>query len=235
MALYHPTYSLFLAASMLAAITSSSALSATANTNKNNRHHNISPPAAAAAAMTNTKLIRCAVVGVGVLGTSLCRQILREWDDDDDNDNDSQPGVVVVGITKTVTHHDVIRERVFGGVGEATGDRFRLVAVEEDLDSTAAGHVDDEKFQNVVFCAPPSGSEDYPAAVKEAAEKYWAGPDAGGVFVFTSSGAVYVNIPLCITRLSSVFRPDCIRTCVLTECSSLMSPFLWCRTQVRFW
>jgi hypothetical protein len=114
-------------------------------------------------------MTRCAVVGVGALGTSLCRQILQEWDN-----------ATVVGITKTVSNHDEIRNRVGSG-----GDRFQLLTAGDAAVRT-------EKFQNVVFCAPPSGFADYPAAVKEAAELYWAGPDAGGLYVFTSSGAVYV-------------------------------------------
>jgi len=48
----------------------------------------------------------------------------------------------------------------------------------------------EEKFANVVFCAPPSGFDDYPGAIKEAADNLWAGPDQGR-FVFTSSGGIY--------------------------------------------
>lgn len=86
----------------------------------------------------------------------------------------------VTGITKTSNNHASIRELVGGG------DRLRLALASD----TAA----EEKFQNVVFCAPPSGFDDYPAAVEEAAQKYWAGSEAGGVFVFTSSGAVCVGV-----------------------------------------
>lgn len=42
-----------------------------------------------------------------------------------------------------------------------------------------------------MFCAPPSGFEDYPAAVQNVLTNYWAGPSGGGVFVFTSSGGIY--------------------------------------------
>ncbi len=48
----------------------------------------------------------------------------------------------------------------------------------------------ENQFQNVVFCAPPSGFEDYPGAVKEAMENLWAGPSSGGRFIFTSSGGM---------------------------------------------
>jgi len=46
------------------------------------------------------------------------------------------------------------------------------------------------KFTNVVFCAPPSGSDDYPGAVKDAIDNIWCGPEKGGRFVFTSSGGM---------------------------------------------
>jgi nucleoside-diphosphate-sugar epimerase len=48
-----------------------------------------------------------------------------------------------------------------------------------------------EKYQNVVFCAPPSGFEDYPGAIQECISETWAGSSEGGVFVFTSSGGIY--------------------------------------------
>ena len=44
-------------------------------------------------------------------------------------------------------------------------------------------------FAYVIFCAPPSGSEDYPGELRDAL-KYWNGR---GTFVFTSSSAVYKN------------------------------------------
>jgi prephenate dehydrogenase len=107
---------------------------------------------------------RCAVVGVGVLGTSLCQQILSEF-----------PQAHVTGITRTTANHESIQNLV-------SSDRLRLVTLDQELEN-------EPKFENVVFCAPPSGSEDYPAAVQKVITKYWAGPDTG-VFVFTSSGAV---------------------------------------------
>lgn len=47
-----------------------------------------------------------------------------------------------------------------------------------------------EKFKNVVFCAPPSGFDDYPSAVKDSITNLWEGPSGGGVFIFTSSGGM---------------------------------------------
>jgi len=117
----------------------------------------------------------CAVVGAGVLGASLCRQILED---------PLLAHVKVTGITKTSNRHASIREQVLSGVTvESANERFDLKLSDELSDS--------DKFENVVFCAPPSGFEDYPKAVHDAAKNVWAGPSAGGVFVFTSSGCVY--------------------------------------------
>jgi hypothetical protein len=110
-----------------------------------------------------------AVIGVGVLGTSLCRQIRTEF-------------LVssVTGITKSTARHAQIREQVVGA-DQADSDQFRLVTPDK---------LDRRRFENVVFCAPPSGFDDYAAAVKDAVQNIWAGEEKGGVFVFTSSGAV---------------------------------------------
>ena len=84
----------------------------------------------------------------------------------------------VTGITKTSNNH----ESILAAVGDSA--RFS-VKTRDDCKG--------EKFANVVFCAPPSGSDDYPAAVEDAASNLWAGPSGGGVFVFTSSGGMYVR------------------------------------------
>jgi hypothetical protein len=47
-----------------------------------------------------------------------------------------------------------------------------------------------QKFDNVVFCAPPSGFEDYGGAVEDAVANVWSGLENGGTFVFTSSGGM---------------------------------------------
>jgi len=119
---------------------------------------------------------RFCVVGVGVLGSSLCQQILREFEDES-----------VTGVTKTSNRHSIIREKVMEGSSTSPDDRLELVT----MDDLLSGLGETRHFQNVVFCAPPSGFEDYPAAVKKAAEELWQGPQGGGSFVFTSSGAVY--------------------------------------------
>jgi nucleoside-diphosphate-sugar epimerase len=135
------------------------------------------------AAMTTKE---CAVVGVGVLGTSLCKQLLespacQDWK--------------ITGITKTTNRHDEILEQVGGD----HNGRFSLTTMDEMLSSKAGesgsdldgNEVTTKKYQHCVFCAPPSGFDDYPGAVKTAATDIWAGPEGDGVFVFTSSGGIY--------------------------------------------
>jgi hypothetical protein len=104
-----------------------------------------------------------AVVGVGVLGRHLCRMIL-----------DDSTSTSVMGVTKTSTNHNAILQ----DIGHA--HRFQLITSEESCS---------KRFDNVVFCAPPSGFADYPQAVQSAIDRLWAGSEKG-VFVFTSSGAV---------------------------------------------
>lgn len=84
-------------------------------------------------------------------------------------------------------------------VGET--DRFRVATTED-----CAG----EKYKDVVFCAPPSGFDDYPAAVEDCMKTVWAGPKAGGVFIFTSSGGIYGfgNDKQVVTENSPVADPS---------------------------
>ena len=132
-----------------------------------------------------------AIVGCGVLGTSLCKQLL------------SHPNFTsrtITGITKSTGRHDTIREQVLGsanaGDNDVLSDRFQLMTMDDVLSNN--GHT----FKDVVFCAPPSGFDDYPTAVKDAATQLWSGIDSStsstngggegpGSFVFTSSGGVY--------------------------------------------
>lgn len=116
----------------------------------------------------------CAIIGVGVLGTSLCKQILSSPD---------FQNVVITGITKSYDRHELIREQI--GYTKIAS-RLTLTTIEELIEKKSRF----AKFDNVIFCAPPSGFEDYPSSVKEAIEDFWSGPENGGVFIFTSSGAV---------------------------------------------
>jgi len=109
-----------------------------------------------------------AVVGCGVLGTSLCRQILKSRDFN---------GRTVTGITKSTARHDTIRD----AVGDHE-DRLNLMTYDEIQKQG-------KSFRDVVFCAPPSGFDDYPGAVKEVAATVFDRGD--GTMVFTSAGSVY--------------------------------------------
>lgn len=123
-----------------------------------------------------------AIVGCGVLGTSLCKQLLSHPD---------FASRSVTGITKSTGRHGAIRSQVLGGDGDGgnDGERFQLMTMDDAL-SRYAGH----PFKDVVFCAPPSGFDDYPSAVKDAATRLWSGAASGGSFVFTSSGGVYEGL-----------------------------------------
>ena len=84
----------------------------------------------------------------------------------------------MTGITKTTSKHEQIKS----AVGEYAASRLHI-STADDLSS-------DAKFKDVVFCAPPSGFDDYPKAVKDAIDSYWD-KELGGCFVFTSSGGIY--------------------------------------------
>ena len=82
--------------------------------------------------------------------------------------------ISVTGVTKTNSRHDSILEQV--------GDNERFVL-------KTANEIQGQKFRDVVFCAPPSGFEDYSAAVEDAVTNVWD-KTSDGVFVFTSSGGM---------------------------------------------
>lgn len=126
-----------------------------------------------------------AVIGCGVLGTSLCRQLLSHPD---------FASRCITAVTKSTSRHDDIRKQVLQN--DEDGDRFVLKTMDDLLGEENDEDDDDASsivFQDVVFCAPPSGFENYPSAVKEAAEKLWSAKK-GGSFVFTSSGGVYEGV-----------------------------------------
>jgi len=115
-----------------------------------------------------------AIVGCGVLGTSLCKQLLSSAD---------FKSASVTGITKTSNRHESIKEAI-----GSDNENFQLATYDDVLSKVETSG---KKFSNVVFCAPPSGFDDYPAAVKDAIDNIWAGSNSGGSFVFTSSGGIY--------------------------------------------
>ncbi|KAL3688235.1 hypothetical protein R1sor_014544 [Riccia sorocarpa] len=97
------------------------------------------------------------VVGPGVLGTLVAQQWFKV------NEGECN----VVGQTNTTNQHDRLRS-------------MGIIPVTKDVQKG-------EKFSYVIFCAPPSGSEDYGAEVRAAAER-WNGE---GSLLFTSSIALY--------------------------------------------
>lgn len=126
-----------------------------------------------------------AVIGCGVLGTSLCKQLLESPQFESSKGTWTEcvssfpsPSFLIVplvtGVTKSMNRHGDIRS----AVGES--DRFSLATAEE---------IEGITFKDVVFCAPPSGFEDYPAAVDDAISNVWD-QEGGGTFVFTSSGGM---------------------------------------------
>lgn len=98
------------------------------------------------------------VVGPGVLGLLVAANWLQ-----------GNPGSLVVGQTRSTVRHEDLR---------ALGISPRV------RNSQSSSN---QKFSNVIFCAPPSGSDDYAAEVRLSAE-YWNGE---GAFLFTSSSGLY--------------------------------------------
>ncbi|CAM6099914.1 unnamed protein product [Calypogeia fissa] len=106
---------------------------------------------------TETSVPDLLIVGPGVLG-SLVGQLWLKGNE----------GSIVVGQSNTTTRHEDLKS-----VGI-------VPVVKDDPQNT-------EKFPYVIFCAPPSGSEDYAGEVRAAAER-WNGE---GSLLFTSSSALY--------------------------------------------
>ncbi|XP_052208735.1 uncharacterized protein LOC127812339 isoform X2 [Diospyros lotus] len=90
----------------------------------------------------------------------LGRLVAEKWQQD-------HPGCRISGLTVTMDHHDELIK----------------MGINPSLKGTTATH----KFPNVIFCAPPSRTPDYPGDVREAALR-WSGD---GCFLFTSSSAPY--------------------------------------------
>lgn len=110
-----------------------------------------------------------AIIGMGVLGTSLAKQLLETTDYN------------LMGITKSKSRHEDLLNEICG-VSEYKG-RLQLMTIEEAMSAN-------NEYPNVVFCAPPSGFEDYPQGIASAARLH----NRKGSFVFTSSGGVYPDV-----------------------------------------
>lgn len=98
----------------------------------------------------------------------------------------------MVGITKGTSRHGELQSEF-----DDFGDRLSLTTMEEAYNNNL-------KCDHVVFCAPPSGFDNYPSAVSSASQFLNEGEE--GTFVFTSSGGVY---------------PDSFDGTVVTEDTSL--------------
>lgn len=140
-----------------------------------------------------------AVLGCGVLGTSLCRQYL-----DLQQAEETGQGGNIVGITKTTGRHESILSEVLGDDTTKNNDASAKFSVSTYEDIIASK----KTYKHVVFCAPPSGFDDYPAAVADAMEKLWDKTSDDGIFCFTSSGGVYANAGQTVTELSETMSPD---------------------------
>lgn len=128
-----------------------------------------------------------AVVGCGVLGTSLCKQLLASPD---------FKGRSVTGITKTTNNHESIQKSVLGDDHDDDNDSSSSKSSLFNL-STFDDIPKEKQFKDVVFCAPPSGFDNYPEAIQNVIDTLWHGASStstdgsDGVFVFTSSGGIY--------------------------------------------
>lgn len=98
-------------------------------------------------------------------------------------------------------------------VGETRSDASHPLLVEAGITPAVAG-TSSSRFPRVVFCAPPSGSADYPGTAAAAAARVVP----GGRLVFTSSGSVHGPDALLITERTPVVREG--RALVLVEAES---------------
>uniref|UniRef100_A0A7S4QJR8 NAD-dependent epimerase/dehydratase domain-containing protein n=3 Tax=Ditylum brightwellii TaxID=49249 RepID=A0A7S4QJR8_9STRA len=137
--------------------------------------HSSKSLAMSSSSTTTTEKSDLAVVGVGVLGVDLCRQLLESPEFSD---------TTITGITKSTSRHELIRHIAFSNVDISEPSSRLILTTMEDLGES-------KKYKNVVFCAPPSGFDDYAGAVQNAITNLWLGPEGGGAFVFTSSGGIY--------------------------------------------
>ena len=113
------------------------------------------------------------VVGPGVLGSCLGKLWIDEYGSG-----------TVVGQTKTTSHHDMLKSI---GITPRTAEEVQP----------------GETFPYVAYCAPPSGSDDYPGDVAKALACW----DGTGNFIFTSSAGVYnVNDGSACNESSAVYE-----------------------------
>ena len=92
----------------------------------------------------------------------------------------------VTGITKTTNNHESIQQKVTFSDSSSSSNSNKSAFHLSTFDDI----MKEKQFTNVVFCAPPSGFDDYPSAVQNVIDTLWSGPENGGAFVFTSSGGM---------------------------------------------
>jgi len=109
------------------------------------------------------------IVGSGVLGTFITSQL-----------NSQGAGMKIVAETRSDARKSEI---------EGTGVLHRMRDQRTDQDHGTA--------RNVIICLPPSCSSSYADEVREAT-RLWAGKEAGGNLIYTSSIGVYGEAPGCI-------------------------------------
>lgn len=98
-------------------------------------------------------------------------------------------------------------------IGETRTDASHPLLLEAGITPAIAG-TSSSQFPRVVFCAPPSGSADYPGTVAAAAARV----APGGRLAFTSSGSVHGKGPTLITERTPVVKEG--RALVLAEAES---------------
>ena len=176
----------------------------------------------------NQPISNCAIIGVGVLGTHLLQQVIhhnyRYYQSQHDDLPNANIGsndsiirrLVVTGLTKTTDRHDSILQQVLSSFGpddtdpEILRSLVQLRTNDDDVKNDNDDHDNNDqcsttKYDNVVFCAPPSGFDSYPTALQQAIDQYW---NKKGVFVYTSSGAVYGDPPtMIVTEQTPVADP----------------------------
>ena len=105
-----------------------------------------------------------AIVGCGVLGTSICKQLLSS-------------NLKITAITKTTNNH----ESILKTIGDA--DNFELSTYE---------NIKGKTFTNVIFCAPPSGFDGYPQAIQDTIDTVW-NKEGAFIFTSSSAVYPYKN------------------------------------------
>lgn len=143
------------------------------------RHRKVRAAPMAAAAPAASNDRDLLIIGAGVLG----REIAAEW-------QNLFPGATVIGETRTDKSHDDLRA-------------LDITPRISDAQSATATP------PYVVFCAPPSGSNDYAGTVHAAVQRALMNDaDMTTRFVFTSSGGIHGRDTPLVTETTPVVYPQ---------------------------